>query len=68
MLASFDSEEDSSEVGLKSVIEEKLKILRSEQEESAYDGLRILGCSKTYKIANKCCGTRDVKALKDVNI
>jgi hypothetical protein len=66
-LASFDSEEDSSSLGLKSVLEEKLKILRSEQNGVNNEGIRILGCSKTYMIANKCCGTRQVKALKDVN-
>jgi hypothetical protein len=65
-IASLDSEDDSNEVGIKSVLEEKLRILRSEKAEEEFEGLRILGCSKTYQIANKCCGTRDVKALKDV--
>jgi predicted phage tail protein len=67
-LASLDSEEDASCLGLKSVLEEKLKILRNEQSEVNNEGLRILGCSKTYLIANKCCGSRQVKALKDVNL
>lgn len=65
-LVSFDSAEDASCLGLKSVLEEKLQILRNEQSQLKNEGLRILGCSKTYLIANKCCGTRQVKALKDV--
>lgn len=67
-IASFDSDEDSKEIGINSVLGEKLKILRSEHNKEEFEGLRILGCAKTYKIANQCCGTRDVKALKDVNI
>jgi hypothetical protein len=50
-----------------SVIEEKQKILESQIEGKEFKGLRILGCSKTYRIANNCCGTKEVKALKQVN-
>jgi hypothetical protein len=51
---------------MKSVLEEKLKILHSEIREDTFYGLRILGCSKTYLIANNFCGKKEVKALKDV--
>jgi hypothetical protein len=49
-----------------SVIKEKIEILQSELQEKEYQGLRILGCSKTYHIANNCCGTKEVNALKQV--
>jgi len=57
---------DSDEIGRISVIEEKQKILESQLEGNEYKGLKILGSSKTYKISNTCCGTKEVKALKEV--
>ena len=56
----------SDDMGRISVIEEKQKILESQFEGKEYKGLRILGSSKTYKISNNCCGTKEVKALKEV--
>lgn len=58
--------QEEQELGITSVIDEKLKILESELQGKEFQGLRILGCSKTYRIANNCCGTKEVKALKQV--
>jgi hypothetical protein len=65
-LASFDSEDESTEIGLKAVKDEKSKILNAELAGTNFEGLRVLGCSKTYKVANNCCGSKDVQALKEV--
>lgn len=67
-IARFDSEADSEDLGVKSVLEEKLKILKNEEKNQNFEGLRIMGLKKTYDIANKCCGSRSVKALKEVYI
>lgn len=67
-IAEDDSIDEASEMGLKSVLEEKLKLLNAIQDGKDFEGLRILGVKKTFKIANKCCGTKDVHALKSVNI
>jgi len=53
-------------LGILSVVDEKIKILETEIQDKDFKGLRILGCSKTYKIANNCCGTKELKALKPV--
>jgi hypothetical protein len=67
-LAGTDISEDYGEIGIKSVMEEKLKILYGNQSVDLFNGLRVIGCSKTYKIANRCCGAKDVNALKEVNL
>lgn len=53
------------EEGIRSVQEEKEKIIRTVQEDQRFEGLRVLGISKTYKISNTCCGTKNVHALKE---
>lgn len=71
-IASFDSEEEvknsQTTVGLKTVMEEKLKVLRGESQSVDFEGLKIIGLRKTYNIANKCCGSKSVHALKEVPI
>ncbi len=56
-----------NDIGMKSVYDEKVKILKAEQTNEEFEGLRILGCSKTYKIADNCCESKNVYALKDVS-
>jgi ABC-type multidrug transport system ATPase subunit len=48
------------------VLQERLKLL--EGINLPFDGLRIFGVSKTYIIANGCCGKKDVKALKETHL
>jgi len=48
------------------VFEEKEKIFKSERGEINLDGLKILGCGKTYNITNGFCKTRKLNALKEV--
>ena len=45
---------------------EKLKVLKDEADNLDIDGLKIIGLSKTFNIADKCCGTKKVEALKEV--
>jgi ABC-type multidrug transport system ATPase subunit len=54
---------NDNETGMRSVLEEKLKVLEGDTE--AYEGLKIIGVSKTYQISNKCCGSKNVYALKE---
>jgi ABC-type multidrug transport system fused ATPase/permease subunit len=56
-------EYDSIEIGLKTVLIERLKQL--EGINVHFNGLRIYGVSKTFTISNGCCGNRNVYALKD---
>lgn len=53
---------------MKSVLEEKLKLKTSENNKISLTGLKILGCSKTYKINNGFFTTKNLQALKDVKI
>jgi ABC-type multidrug transport system ATPase subunit len=45
-----------------------LKVLQSEQVGEYYEGLRIVGISKTYRVAGKCCGKKRINALKNTYI
>ncbi len=62
----INSVEEKLDLGILSVVDEKIKILETEIQDKEFKGLRILGCCKTYKIANNCCGTKELKALKPV--
>jgi len=68
VVSSNEFSEETNDLGFNFVLEEKLKILKAEQQNEKFEGLRILGCEKTYHISNKCCGTKPVNALKDVII
>jgi len=54
------------EVGIKGVLEEKNKVLKAENGELDLNGLKILGCGKTYNISNGICMTKKLNALKEV--
>lgn len=54
------------EVGIKGVLEEKRKVLKAENGELDLNGLKILGCGKTYDISNGFCKSRKLNALKEV--
>jgi hypothetical protein len=47
-------------------LEEKEKVLKSENGEINLTGLKILGCGKTYNITNGFCRNKKLNALKEV--